>query len=70
MGDGDSYFFVFLIGQLFTGVGGGILYVVMVPYMDSNIRITNTPSLHWCVKTVSVKLTSDGHFIVGSVKMY
>lgn len=37
------YLAVFIIGQLCNGIGGSALYTLAVPYMDSNIRIRDTP---------------------------
>ena len=40
---GSSYVYLFVIGQILHGVGGGAIFTLGTPYMDENIRTENTP---------------------------
>lgn len=41
--DISNFLYVFILGHSVHAIGGSALYVLSVPYMDSNIRMENTP---------------------------
>ena len=38
-----NYMYVFITGQVLHGIGGAALHTLSLPYLDENIRTTNTP---------------------------